>query len=711
MDEEHKRNLPVPFFSQREVNYIWEQYSQSTNMPTGTRITMAWQSCNITSLAMILHYFGITEDSPDVMLDKFYTTVFQGHSYDFRHELFNPNINEGKGPDRLELASNLKNFVQQVYNVREDYIRTEKLTLNGIKEEIKSGFPVWISNGLLSSNEQRGHIAVIRGFTGDDDIILNDPYGDPLDNQGKIKTTGIQGHYDNIQGGSQTSGRGNGDNIVLHKDKFNDVFSSPAHQSLVIRYPHLWSFPVRDGSSNAPWCFSRQCDTEEELDEFREKQLEEMLKKETLAQGCYPISGNGRWHDGIHIEKARGTPIYAVGPGRLIAVRSVETKLVQDQRRASRTYLPSTCFAFCRHPVTIDGLQSAFYSLYMHLKPLSEIQQRINDRFSFGVPFEAGDWLDQILKHIFGRKATIRPGGEGSLTGEIADDTPRVYRKNALNNSGEELKTRGILYLCPEIEGIKKSLSEININENIDGIYNNLNNLDNYKFTSNGSVYYRIFYNKNEFANSNQLTNRMHWEDRYVKSNNIRLLNMNKEEFVYWRKKLSQLINGEVVGFNDEDSNIRTRSPGSTDYNVDYHIEVTNRIKLGVFGDNEKDMLHFGIFSDDTLINDPAFPVIVDSDKDKYFDRHHVVGKLIDAGVFTSKNFSNYYLSRKMISQEAYHNFYKRKDGKILLNVICRHLNSYAIQDENDWVEMMKNGTGTFDYNEEYIKHQFLFIK
>jgi hypothetical protein len=37
MDEEHKRNLPVPYFSQREVNYIWERYDPATNLPTGLK--------------------------------------------------------------------------------------------------------------------------------------------------------------------------------------------------------------------------------------------------------------------------------------------------------------------------------------------------------------------------------------------------------------------------------------------------------------------------------------------------------------------------------------------------------------------------------------------------------------------------------------------------------------------------------------------------
>jgi hypothetical protein len=81
----HRRNLPVPYFSQRENKYIWKElYAEdvkenSTNKiiqkegdPTGVEVSLAFGSCNITSLCMILHYFGITGDTPDEMMRKFF---------------------------------------------------------------------------------------------------------------------------------------------------------------------------------------------------------------------------------------------------------------------------------------------------------------------------------------------------------------------------------------------------------------------------------------------------------------------------------------------------------------------------------------------------------------------------------------------------------------------------------------------------------------
>lgn len=66
----YQRNLPVPFFSQRENTYVWKQIDKTTGFIIEDKpgISMAKQSCNITCLAMILHYFGVTDDSPDKMM-------------------------------------------------------------------------------------------------------------------------------------------------------------------------------------------------------------------------------------------------------------------------------------------------------------------------------------------------------------------------------------------------------------------------------------------------------------------------------------------------------------------------------------------------------------------------------------------------------------------------------------------------------------------
>ena len=85
-------NLPVPYFCQRENKYIWYQKATKPivcdNNPNiikynpgdsilETKKHLAPITCNITSLCMILHYFGITDDSPDDMLYK----IFDSEEY------------------------------------------------------------------------------------------------------------------------------------------------------------------------------------------------------------------------------------------------------------------------------------------------------------------------------------------------------------------------------------------------------------------------------------------------------------------------------------------------------------------------------------------------------------------------------------------------------------------------------------------------------
>jgi hypothetical protein len=80
MSKPYQRNLPVPFFSQRDNRYIWQRIAVAGEEKTdgtyiggeriGSPVPMADKSCNITSLCMILHYFGITDDTPDEMMRR-----------------------------------------------------------------------------------------------------------------------------------------------------------------------------------------------------------------------------------------------------------------------------------------------------------------------------------------------------------------------------------------------------------------------------------------------------------------------------------------------------------------------------------------------------------------------------------------------------------------------------------------------------------------
>ncbi|MGN0728828.1 C39 family peptidase [Treponema sp.] len=83
-EEFYKRNLAVPFFTQRDNTYVWQQREKDDsvwvdkNGNEGPKYPMAWRTCNITSLCMILHYWGLTEETPNQMLEKVFSKPKEG---------------------------------------------------------------------------------------------------------------------------------------------------------------------------------------------------------------------------------------------------------------------------------------------------------------------------------------------------------------------------------------------------------------------------------------------------------------------------------------------------------------------------------------------------------------------------------------------------------------------------------------------------------
>ena len=85
MPNTHLRNLSVPFFSQRKNDYILKDYYTSDVYDDKTNkllhkegdlkreISMDCRSCNISSVMMIMEYFGLTGVERTVG-DKTFTT-------------------------------------------------------------------------------------------------------------------------------------------------------------------------------------------------------------------------------------------------------------------------------------------------------------------------------------------------------------------------------------------------------------------------------------------------------------------------------------------------------------------------------------------------------------------------------------------------------------------------------------------------------------
>jgi hypothetical protein len=155
-NEAWKKNLAVPFFSQRENTYVWyriateiiydEEDKKKIKYNIGDKIqpgiSMAYCSCNITSLCMILHYFGITEDSPDDMMRK----VFSSDDTTFKKWQ-----TEKNGPDELELSRNMRDIANILYGVSSSQMNIASLSLDQSKKYIAAGYPVWFSYGAMNN--------------------------------------------------------------------------------------------------------------------------------------------------------------------------------------------------------------------------------------------------------------------------------------------------------------------------------------------------------------------------------------------------------------------------------------------------------------------------------------------------------------------------------------------------------------------------------
>lgn len=70
MSNNHFRNLPVPFLSQRQNDYLWYKRDKDNFVIANqTPVSLDCRTCNITSLCMILHYWGLTTETPNQMIE------------------------------------------------------------------------------------------------------------------------------------------------------------------------------------------------------------------------------------------------------------------------------------------------------------------------------------------------------------------------------------------------------------------------------------------------------------------------------------------------------------------------------------------------------------------------------------------------------------------------------------------------------------------
>jgi len=578
-DTSHRRNLPVPFFSQREVKYRWQRIARGGEERTngqgtyasgdeiGDSIPLASSSCNIVSLCMLLHYYGITDDSPYRMLEKFFEIT--------QWENIPPWANVPEGIDLRHVANGhtrlthwwaLKQFPRFAYGLQEECIQQMgNVSLSVVERQIERGNPVMFSYGAVhGSNAHDGHIAVIRGFTEDNHVIINDPWGDVATPDGFLISRRTDNappffgrfHTTNIDHNRTRNyfGLGNGDNSVLHRDEFNRLIQTNHRiwQVLYINYPHKWSFPFRRAAEDRRETTFRFSDHTGEAradqDNFREERVRDMLRSEIIENAGYPISTNRMWHDGIHIE-GNGS-VYAIGPGRLIAARiQPENGMPRDDG--------SNNFVLVRHQVRIGNNEKQFYSHYMHLAPV-DIAGRIRDQLAGTAGTWDRDWIDQLIERIKPKRAISN-----------SRSAIRIFRRDgqAMTDVGH-LPLGTLIHLRPEDAEVRNRIEAISPNEelqqNLSWFYNAVNTTGTYVHNHNGTEYFAFYHRTTGTGNA------VAWEIRYAERNDAILIPqvVNIPDFIYSRRILARLLRGDVTFFEKE--NIDTRELNRVD-NIEWY--------------------------------------------------------------------------------------------------------------------------------------------
>jgi len=597
-DNRHKRNLPVPFFSQREVNYKWQLHRNGLPDIDSPKISLAAAICNIVSMGMLLHYYGITDDTPSQMLDKFFTidnfrtppsNQFFGVNnipLDLRHV--------ANGWQQLQHWGILQQFPRLAYGIPSSYIKQiPDMPLSDVEAQIKRGNPVMFSYGAVSGSggaRYSGHIAVIRGFTNNDHVIINDPWGEVGFPEGTLRNDNF-GRFYAVQSDGQYSSAftnlGNGDNGILTRAALYQNIrlltggSRVLWQAIYIDYPHIWSFPFHklENNGNTTFRFSEPPPPLTEGEEapsaqakkenrriYRENQVREMLRFETRRNAGFPISAQRLWHDGIHITGSN--PVFAIGPGRIVAARIYPTYEFSEQS--------SNSFVLVRHRVRLNGVDKEFYSKYMHLAPV-DISDRIRRKLAGETDSNwERDWFDQIIKRVMPMRAIW--WSSGSAAGRPIP----TFRENGEQFPVNAITRSSLFYLrpapphnCPNINSIsqcntatcaaercvRRVLENITADDdlsiNLSWFFNAVNRRDTYLHTNNHNRF--AIYHRRENAD-----NTFTWEIRYVNSENVSLQPINMPEFIYYRRALAKLLRGEVVEFIKEPAR-RVYSAGEVD--------------------------------------------------------------------------------------------------------------------------------------------------
>ena len=446
----HLRNLPVPFFSQRQNDYILqEKYEIEIKDPITQKIihkkgdlkreiSMDCRSCNISSVMMIMEYFGLTGVERTVG-DKTFITPKTPKEFLVRYfnrefdSLFTNTKKPTYGVACLEDWYNLERIATDIFGAECTYYgnNTENINLKNVKDEIAAGYPVCISIGMEKKTDgtykREGHVVVVRGFTKigtTEYIILNDPWGAITDDEFNVYEISDKTSLGSYYYGRDKDSKTGGDNVIVRLSDFKGklVKGTPNgadtatyfHNVMTIHAP-LWNFP--DGS----------------IDFSAEEKQAVIYSKIRHLNGGYPLNKNNVWHTGVHL--AIDGDIHAIGPGRLVAVRnSSADKDIYDKS-----------FMLLEHQVKISEEIKTFYSLYMHLKYF-DLREAVKNYFCNGdkSPYS---WLNQLLKKMLGYNLVVqRQTSKTEETGLINSTYKNIklYKVNIMED-GTLIKERELV--------------------------------------------------------------------------------------------------------------------------------------------------------------------------------------------------------------------------------------------------------------------------
>lgn len=703
------RNLEVPYFSQRENKCVWyERYSRNnklvqtkpelegTLVPDGKTDTKAKNSCNITSLAMILHYFGITTDTPDEMMRK----VFSPNA----KELINYTSSQKDLVSEaytnaflFEKIDKMQKFAKEFYNVESEVKYWKKF--DEIKNEILAGYPALVSVGLLNKFDESFYKEDLESDNGIQKIknyayqlysniekkkIKNTDYDNKnTELESKIKTLEDKLKTETIAEEEKKQVNKELNSVKQDYEKLKnckkeayqyclDELRSHGHY-IVIRgiddtgvfINDPWGKPVINTEGKGEYYTIMNGDNIH----LSQKDFDKQYFQDGHFWSCLIIREK-RWNfvsrnkdflvtNENFLENCRKAEMFEFGGypikrsnlwhnglhfsnkigNEIYPIgpgQLIAARIVNKDLSGNEPANGSCCFVLIKHQIKDDkGALKDFFVCYMHLKPINNLEEIINNGKKTNIK-----WLDNLI----GRTKKVKQIKYGK------DDTA-FYADN--DTDGKKVIGKlpdSSIFLLDSINDKEKKI---------------------------------FFYSEIE----NEI--KKYWV-KY--SDNI--LNRSDNSKIF-QKLIDDLKSGKVVYFNDKDL-----------LTVDSMIEVTNSSPIGFMGkyggysDNLKESLHFEIFSNDIIIDKlENFSVIKEIDLPSNIKNSSAMCNREDMiAFFEEKNlygtFDFQFLNDDgIITKKEMLNFYNSKDGaEKFQNFIIQHISEWS--DKINWSQALEKAKG-----------------